>query len=462
MPLERIEILGYRGFRVKGTVDFAIPNGDFGSGLTILTGTNNSGKSSILESLRARSGHFAPSFTVGARNPAIDEVEIKYFFNGTEEMLKSLHKGTSETKRPNRNRDFHIFVVPSRRAFNSYFGKVDSERGPYLNAYSFTSKRNTALEGFEGRLFQILKNPIAFNNLLRQVLLFEPNWTIDQSDQGLHYLKFYNGHHSHSSDGMGEGVVSLFAIVDSLYDSKPGDVIAVDEPELSLHPSIQKRLSLLFGNFARDRQIIISTHSPYFADLEAISNGGALARVVSDTEGTIIHQISDKSRLAIKKLTNGNIYNPHVFGLDARELFFQEDNLILTEGQEDVLLYPKVAAQLGQQISGSFFGWGAGGAGNIKHLCGIFSELGFTKVASLLDGDKVKDVEDLRKLYPHYFFRCIPAKDIRTKPARVASVEVSGLLDESLNLKSEYFDDTNNLLEELGNYLNSDGPNNGQ
>lgn len=69
---------------------------------------------------------------------------------------------------------------------------------------------------------------------------------------------------------MGEGIVSIFAIVDSLYDSKPGDVIVIDEPELSLHPALQKRVNNLLCRFASDRQIVVSTHSPYFIDLKAL------------------------------------------------------------------------------------------------------------------------------------------------------------------------------------------------
>jgi AAA15 family ATPase/GTPase len=54
MPLNRIEILGYRGFRERGAIDFAVPTGKQGSGLTTITGSNNAGKSCILECLQGR------------------------------------------------------------------------------------------------------------------------------------------------------------------------------------------------------------------------------------------------------------------------------------------------------------------------------------------------------------------------------------------------------------------------
>ncbi|WP_373270132.1 AAA family ATPase [Hydrogenophaga sp. H7] len=44
-----MEVLGFRGFKTLGTIGFSVPNGEIGSGLTVITGPNNAGKSSILE-----------------------------------------------------------------------------------------------------------------------------------------------------------------------------------------------------------------------------------------------------------------------------------------------------------------------------------------------------------------------------------------------------------------------------
>lgn len=454
MALNRIEILGYRGFREQGSLDFAVPNGEAGSGLTLVTGPNNAGKSCILECLRARHGNEPASFTAGTRNADVESIEIKYIVNGKEETLKSISKGSSETTSTGVDSGFHIFVLPSRRAFNPYFGKGEWSRDQYQKT-GLPAQRSSVLSGFEYRLFNTLKNPGAFNSLLSEALGFVPTWTIDKSDQGQYFLKFFNGKHSHSSDGMGEGIVSIFSIVDSLYDSTPGSVIAVDEPELSLHPGLQKRVAAMLARFAKDRQIVVSTHSPYFVDLRALANGGHLARVVTAESGTRIHQLTTDAKNSIKQLSNGNLFNPHVFGLDARELFFQEDRIILVEGQEDVLLYPRVAEQLGIQIAGNFFGWGVGGASNVEHLCLILKDLGFKKVAGLLDGDKTAEADALKKRFPDFYFRCIPAKDIRTKPARKSTEEVAGLLDSKMTVRPEFVNLMKAMLSDLSSHMNS-------
>lgn len=455
MTITRLKIHGYRGFSTEATIDFSTPNGTPGSGLTVITGPNNSGKSSVLECLRSRTGRQSISFTAGTRNSAVEEVSIIFTINGKDEIIRSVAKGSSETTKQGFDPIFNIFVLPSRRTFSPYFGRAEWSREQYLENTSLPAQRSSLLDNFQYRLFNTLKNPVLFNEVLKEALGFYPQWTIDQSDQGQYFLKFFNGQHSHSSDGMGEGIVSIFAIVDALYDSKPGSAIVIDEPELSLHPSLQKRVAQLLYRYSSDRQIIISTHSPYFVNLEALRNGGDLARIVTSHLGTQIFQLTAAAKDSIRRLSEGNLYNPHVFGLDARELFFQEDRIILAEGQEDVLLYPRVAKQVGIELNGNFFGWGAGGAGNIQHLCRVLQDLGFLKVAALLDGDKTQEVTELALRYPSYFFGCIPASDIRTKPARAPTEPVKGLLDENLQLRTEFAQRVRDVLSDLAQRMGS-------
>jgi AAA15 family ATPase/GTPase len=51
MSIEKLEIEGFRGFSRSENLPFAVPNDRSGSGLTIITGANNSGKSTIVETL---------------------------------------------------------------------------------------------------------------------------------------------------------------------------------------------------------------------------------------------------------------------------------------------------------------------------------------------------------------------------------------------------------------------------
>ncbi|WP_145249809.1 ATP-dependent nuclease [Pseudomonas oryzihabitans] len=462
MSLKSVEIIGYRGFKERTTVEFSIPDTiNQGSGLTILTGPNNSGKSSILECLRTRSGYQNISFTTGTRNSSVEFVEIKFNIiekkdseeKERQEIIKSVAKGSSETSRTGIDNSFQIFVLPSRRAFNPYFSRNSLNREEYLHHNIIQSQRSSTLNNFEQRLFNILKSPENFNELLKEALGFDVTWTIDQTDQGQYFLKFFNGNHTHSSDGMGEGIVSIFSIIDSLYDSNPGSVIVIDEPELSLHPALQKRVKEILLRFSKDRQIIISTHSPYFIDIKALGNGAKIARVITQEGCTKVHQLSDESIKAIGQLSTSNLYNPHIFGLDAKELFFLEDKIILTEGQEDVLLFPSVFEKSNKPLSGNFFGWGAGGANNIVKICGILKDLGFSKVAAIFDGDKKTEARTCREKFPNYHFDCISADDIRTKPARKETARTEGLVDENYNIRPEHIEPFKSLASDLDDYL---------
>lgn len=451
MALQKIGISGYRGFNEHRVMEFAVPNGSDGSGLTIITGANNSGKSTILESIRARTGHQL-SFTAGARNAIKDYVSIDYHIDGEVERIRSLSPGPSEVVKENA-REQKMFVLPSRRAFDPYFGKSTRERDDYTRAYGLPPQRSNVIQEFSSRLFKILKNPNSFNDLTEEALGFRPVWTIDQTDQGNFFLKFYNAGASHSSDGMGEGIVSIFAIMDALHDSIEGELIAIDEPELSLHPSLQKRVSKILSRYAKDRQIVVSTHSPYFVNIEALSRGAHLSRIARGGEGTDIFELTKEAKAAIEKLSTGNLYNPHVLGLNAREIFFQEDGIVLTEGQEDVVLYPKVIKKIGIDIQANFFGWGVGGADNMIHFSEIFSSLGFQKVVGLLDGDRRHQLSRLTEKFPNFYFAAIPAADIRTKPPRPATEAVEGLLNENLELRPGFEREVADLFADVSDYL---------
>ena len=77
--IKTLSISGFRGFGVPQVVKFAIPDQEReGSGLTIITGANNAGKATIIESIRAFIGDDSPSFSEGKRNQKTNgKVELR-------------------------------------------------------------------------------------------------------------------------------------------------------------------------------------------------------------------------------------------------------------------------------------------------------------------------------------------------------------------------------------------------
>ena len=257
--------------------------------------------------------------------------------------------------------------------------------------------------------------------------------------------------------------------MDALYDSQEGDIIVIDEPELSLHPAYQRKLANLLAEYAKDRQIVYATHSPYFVDFDFVLNGAEVARIHKRAEGSTISQLKTDTVEGFKTLLT-DLHNPHVLGLDAREAFFREDGVVVVEGQEDVVYYPRVLEYLvchgklkrqdANFLQECFFGWGAGGAHKIERIVSLLSDMGFERVAAIFDKNQSDLIGKLKSQFPSYIFCSIPADDVRTKPAVEPKGPVVGLVDEKGRLRPEHVADTENLfnciLESLR--LNSNAP----
>ena len=449
MPIIEMTIEGYRGFATDQQVRFAQPTGAVGSGLTALVGPNNGGKSTVIEALHALTAQGAVSFSEGKRNKAAgDQVKIIAKTHDGEHSVRTAPQGGSETVRsPEQSPLPRCCVLPSRRFFSPYFGQGEWSRDTYVHGRQVPSSRSEAISGFNYRLFKALRQRDAFNQVLTRVVDPPPKWTIEQSDHGDYYIKVDEHGQYHNSDGLGEGIISLLFIVDALYDSDAGDIVVIDEPELSLHPVYQRRLGELLADYARDRQIIYATHSPYFVNFEHILAGATIARIHKRGGSSVVSHLAPTTAARCAGLLE-DTHNPHVLGLDARETFFQEDGVIVVEGQEDAVYYPKVLDQLVQggdlsddsraYLRERIFGWGAGGATKVETVSTILHDLGFERVAGMLDNDQQETAQSLRSNFPDYDFHCIPADDVRTKKRDSDARETIGLLNDEQLLRSEF------------------------
>ena len=465
MSVKSLTIKGLRGFSKPEKLRLAEPTGKVGSGLTILVGPNNGGKSTITEALDAVFRSPPVSFSEGKRNKrAGDSISLRLEFTSGEtyELCTAPSEG-AKTHRPNGKTPPHdCFYLPSRRMFNPYFGEGIDNRDRYISnqANALQGTRSAPLNRFSARLFNVLKHIEEFNEVLKKVVNPVPKWTIELSDQGSHYVKLNAGGQYHTTDGLGEGIVSLLFIVDALYDSKPGQLIVIDEPELSLHPIFQRRLARLFAEYAKDRQIVYATHSPYFADFNYVIDGATVARVHKCDNRCVVSQLSPETAQSLGGLLKDD-HNPHILGLDAREALFREDGVIVVEGQEDVIYYSKILDQLAgkhrlpcclaEELKDRFFGWGAGGAGKVDKVCALLRDLGYDRVSVILDHNKRDLIPELQKDFPEYYIDAIPADDVRSKSCRPAQGATNGLLDADRQLKPEFEDELAELFNSLPN-----------
>ncbi|MFI9414931.1 ATP-dependent nuclease [Nocardia gamkensis] len=459
MAFSHLDVHGLRSFASKQTLQFSKPTGAPGSGLTIIVGPNNSGKSTIIDAVRILLSRSIPSINESERNyhsgglVQIALIEDSKMYAGFAMDANDPSKGHQTRHGGN------FFVVPSRRAFDAFLSSGVTTIAPrdQYTTLRDQSGRPEADSYFAGRLNAIWTSPekrSKFQEILHRIVDNPPEWTIDRSPQGTPYVKVKGNGFFYNSNGLGEGLISLLYIVDSIYDSQPGELIVIDEPELSLHPQQQRRLRSVLSEFSSDRQICYATHSPYFISWEDIAAGATIARVMKDDSGNgIIHQATRATLDGLAKLV-GNRFNPHILGTNANEVFFLSDQVVVPEGQEDVVYFKLLSQKLGYTHDWSFFGWGAGGADNVEKIVKLLQELGYRRVVGILDNDKKEISERLQAIFPDYLFVAIPADDIRTKEERTIPFK-KGLFDEKTNIRSEYIDDTKILLERVDDYLDS-------
>lgn len=474
--ISSIKIKGFRGFSEEQKLELAKPdNENIGSGLTVIVGPNNGGKSTIIESFKLMSSGNDISFAEGQRNKkagGIVEIVLSSYDEGPTHSLKSISAGSHKAKRTpelqsRKTPEPSINVLSSRRFFNPYSNEASRGDGILIAARPelITLKaRGQPIDTESNQLFKIIENPKSseeFNKLLKHMLGYELKWTVDLCNTGEYYIKIND---NHDSDGLGEGLVSLLFLVEALLNSSPDKLLVIDEPELSLHPQLQRNLLEIILEKSKNSQIVCATHSPEMVSIDAIINGGTLAKVVNPGDGSKIYQLNEESRDCLGKF-EGDLFNPHVLGYDARSCFFEDDKLVVVEGQEDVTFLRKALTDLGINKRIRFFGFGAGGADKIKFIITILESLGFEKVCCLYDGDKETEKTTVEGKFPRYHFEILNAKDIRDKECRYykncenirAGNECKichmneGIFNKEYKIKDEYKDEFESLLNRIGN-----------
>ena len=426
MSVKRLTLKGLRGFINKTDLFFAIPDHVTpGSGLTIMVGPNNSGKSTVIEAMHIANSdsNVVPLELRNIKNDYKINIEIENN-NGNIYSISTSKNGGAFIIRKNNDdivdysyNENNLFVLSSRRNFNSTFGNNGlTTRENYKGNVSDSDYRNenSTNHNFGGRLLKIENNKKEFNKCLAKVLSPLPNWKIEAQSNSNLYLEFSFDNIRHSSKGAGEGFINIFNIVDALYDSREDNVILIDEPEISLHPDLQRKLFQLLVEYSKDKQIIISTHSPYFVDWELLSHSSKIIRFKKDFDRINIFELKEETKEEIKSLLK-DTNHPHILSLTSNDIFFLNDNVILTEGQEDVVCYKKIFKKYNFVPNASFFGWGAGGADKMMNVLDILNDLGYKKVFVILDNDKKENINDIKSKYKNYECYVIKANDVHNK-----------------------------------------------
>jgi len=444
---------------------FATPTGAAGSGLTVIVGPNNSGKSTVFDALLklSKDKKIPESQRTGDGDVMITLTDT----DGKRKVIRNIGGGSQiEISGESTLNPGDIEFIAPRRHWSHEFTCGAVEYHQYLDQRFRTGRAldfDRTLGGLLSEINRTQSEKRAFCDLMKQLIGDFADWTIDTMDEEAgDYVKYKTPAGTiHHAGLLGDGVISLFRVVAHLCKTKGHLILLIDEPELSLHPQAQHRLAELLAHNTSDKQIIICTHSPHFVRWCDIKNGAQVIR---------LHKKPDEGcrpyRLDIGKGYE-NLLNlaedwqkPHLMDAVSKEIFFAE-NVVFVEGQEDVGLLSKYIADNAIETSFGFFGYGSGGKGNIHLFLQMSRDLGLN-AGAIFDGDSLEEVKRCEEDFPDFCIKQISAPDIRDKHKsdqdgnESAEPRKEGLFDRHGHIKTGGDEELRRIISDLTKHFRFD------
>jgi len=453
--LKKLGIQYFRGFYTRQDFEFAIPDcKNNGSGLTIVVGPNNSGKTTFIEALTFHNDDGnAKRFNDSERHKRPPIIKLTDT-NGITEKITNVNEGSQVRFVDSIRIETQIECIASRRHWQSAYSGTQGHG--QMVASSNKNVRNVGDPGTAQRLATInldaeLRNSIT--NLMKRLVPNFSFWTVGTRDPAGDYIKYKTGNDiEHSIDMMGDGVISLFRICQHLIVNEGDSTLVIDEPELSLHPWAQKELHKIISEFAKNKQIIIVTHSPLFVDWQDFMNGAAIIRLNKpDDRKCIVSNLKKDSTYGNYISKNVNDWQkPELLDTVSKEIMFSE-KILFVEGKEDVGILRKWIKENSIKTNFDIFGYGVGGETQMELFLKLSRDLGLSKTAALFDGNATS-YNACKSSYSDYHICKISTDDIRDKFEGQIQTKV-GTFTRKGELKDEQAVKFNKIFDEIVKYF---------
>ena len=244
MKLRKLHIEDYKMFK-----DFDISfvdEKDEPLPIVVLAGVNGSGKTSLLEFLKAVEAPKNISI-YGQYNP-FGSFNIQFIDNNEEYEVSSIEAPLNE----------YCFLNEEIIYLSSGIDEIQNISNEFVKTFYFFLKNHdyrpsevmTHFYKYMKDIFDGLDLTFTYNHLDRD----DNVWFINKNGKAFEIKDLSTGEKT-----------LLSKIMYLYFKDYKNKIILIDEPELSLHPSWQNKVLKIYENFAKqnDCQIIIATHSPH-------------------------------------------------------------------------------------------------------------------------------------------------------------------------------------------------------
>ncbi|PIR68625.1 hypothetical protein COU49_00155 [Candidatus Nomurabacteria bacterium CG10_big_fil_rev_8_21_14_0_10_35_16] len=457
--LKVISISNYKGFYKPETINFSIPDNEKpGSGLTLIVGPNNTGKTTVIEALLLN--NTTKKFKVTERHNDNPVIKIENS-SGQITEYTNINNG-SAIHMTGKEHNIKFELIPSRRFWSHQFNG-EWEFNTLINESSNSDVRNSNPFNLGPMLKKILTTEVLkekFDSSIKEIIPHFTDWTMDTNEANQDFIKYKTIDGWHQANLLGDGIISLFRIVAHLTHDEKSTFI-IDEPELSLHPSAQKRLSAVLSKLSKNKQIIVCTHSPYFVDWSDFINGAKIIRLNKNHEKCVVNELNNTKDYSKFISQNFNEFEkPQLLDTSAKEILFS-DKILFLEGQEDVGILKKWIIKEKKQVSFEIFGYGVGGETNMTLFLELAKDLGLEKVAALYDSNSISFITNEKTYKQQFLLKKLPTEDIREKVNHCKDIKCpygknrNGTFASNGDIKPEFKEKFEILFDEISNYFNS-------
>jgi len=246
------------------------------SNLTLITGINSVGKSSLIESLLLLRGDviFTNEYIFKDKDMNKEEVFISLnneiiYKNSKKIKIKNkninLFSTTFQYLETNRIAPQKMYGISEEDINNNLLGTKGEFTTHYLNFYKNNRISIKKLKHKNAITHRLIENVSLWLGDISNGIEIKTDIYPELNRVRLSYKYSYNKRNSYSPLNVGFGLTFVLPIIVAILKAKAGDLLIIENPESHLHPAGQSKVAELCAiASANGVQIIVETHSDHF------------------------------------------------------------------------------------------------------------------------------------------------------------------------------------------------------